>query len=126
LDAGDIRPAAATYWEVSLQDNSIRARKVLRLHQLPNFLGLQRSQINELVKVGLLHPFKPYPSARAQVVLEDEIIELQKTGMAAAKATAVAAEPASLTKANKHEPTPEPRRMRKPARATAVEPTLTA
>jgi hypothetical protein len=110
-----------------LQDNSIRARKVLRLHRLPNFLGLQRSQINELVKAGLLHPFKPYPSARAQVVLEDEIIGLQKTGMeVAAKATTVAAEPASLAKANKHEPTPEPRRKRKPARATAVEPTLTA
>ena len=108
-----------------MQDNSIRAHKVLRLHRLPNFLGLQRSQINELVKAGLLHPFKPYPSARAQVVLEDEIIGLQKTGMeVAAKATTVAAEPASL--ANKHEPTPEPRRKRKPARATAVEPTLTA
>jgi hypothetical protein len=100
-----------------LQDNSIRARKVLRLHQLPNFLGLQRSQINELVKVGLLHPFKPYPSARAQVVLEDEIVELQKTGMeAAAKPTPVEA----VTPAP-----PVPVRRKRGRKAAAGEHTLT-
>ena len=65
------------------------ARRVLRLHQLPNFLGLQRSQLNELIKAGLLHPFRPYPGARAAVVFEDEVVELQTAGVEAAKVEAL-------------------------------------
>ena len=33
-----------------------RARKVIRLHRLPDFLGIQRSQISKLIDQGKLPP----------------------------------------------------------------------
>jgi len=35
----------------------IRAKRVIRLHELPAFLGVKRSQISEAIRAGLLHPF---------------------------------------------------------------------
>src|SRR5258708_5683866 len=51
-----------------------RPERTIRLHELPVFLGVRRSQVNELIKKGLLHPRPAYPGARAQVVTETEVI----------------------------------------------------
>jgi predicted DNA-binding transcriptional regulator AlpA len=69
-----------------------RAERVIRLHELPAFLGVRRSQINEAIKKGLLHPRPAYPGARAQVVGESEVVALQQQAAAEAAAKAVAAE----------------------------------
>jgi hypothetical protein len=56
-----------------------RARRVIRLSKLPQFLGVQRSTIDELVKAEKLHPFCPTgEGGRAQCVFEDEVITLQE------------------------------------------------
>ena len=94
--------------------DGIRARPVIRLHRVQDFLGLKHSQIGELVEMGLLHPFKPYPGARAQVVFEDEVAALQASGVEAARAAAEA------TKASPTEPDPQAQeRGRKGAQARA-------
>jgi hypothetical protein len=62
-----------------------RAQRVIRLHKLPDFLGIQRSQIDALVKAGKLHPFS-ITGSRAKCVSEDEVIELQEKALAEAKA----------------------------------------
>jgi predicted DNA-binding transcriptional regulator AlpA len=59
-----------------------RARRVIRLHQLPAYLGVQRSQIDAAIKKGLLHPFSPV-GGRAMVVFEDEVADLQEAQAAA-------------------------------------------
>jgi hypothetical protein len=69
-----------------------RAERVLRLCELPAFLGVQRSQINEAIKKGLLHPRPAYPGARAQVVTETEVISLQQAAKAEAAAKVAAGE----------------------------------
>lgn len=66
----------------------VRAQRVLRLHQLPDYLGLRRSQISELVKAGLLHPFAITPNGRPKVVLEDEVAALQASAIETARAAA--------------------------------------
>jgi predicted DNA-binding transcriptional regulator AlpA len=62
-----------------------RARRVIRLSQLPGFLGVQRSAIDDLVKRGLLHPFNLTDGGRSKVVFEDEIAALQEKAAAKAK-----------------------------------------
>jgi hypothetical protein len=62
-----------------------RARRVIRLHRLPAFLGVERSQIDALVKEGRLHPFS-ITGRRSKVVFEDEVAALQAKAMATAKA----------------------------------------
>jgi predicted DNA-binding transcriptional regulator AlpA len=69
-----------------------RAERVIRLHELPAFLGVQRSQVNEAIKKGLLHPRPAYPGARAQVVTETEVIALQQAAAAEAEAKVAADE----------------------------------
>jgi predicted DNA-binding transcriptional regulator AlpA len=70
-----------------------RAERVIRLHELPAFLGVRRSQVNEAIKKGLLHPRPAYPGARAVVVDESEVVALQQKAKAeAAAATAPARE----------------------------------
>jgi len=65
-----------------------RARKVIRLHQLPAYLGVQRSQIQKLIEQGKLHPFSLGPGKRSRVVTEDEVGRLQAEAEAEALATA--------------------------------------
>jgi predicted DNA-binding transcriptional regulator AlpA len=67
-----------------------RAERVIRLHELPDFLGVRRSQVNEAIKKGLLHPRPAYPGARAMVVTETEVIALQQQAAAEAEAAATA------------------------------------
>jgi hypothetical protein len=62
-----------------------RARKVIRLARLPEFLGVKRSAIQDMIKRRLLNPFSPTGS-RAQVVFEDEVAQLQENARAEAKA----------------------------------------
>jgi hypothetical protein len=81
----------------------VKAERVIRLCELPSFLGVKRSQIAEAIKAGWLHPFTPIPGGRSKCVTEAEVIALQQRAMIeAAKATTTAtAEPASLAKAHK-------------------------
>jgi predicted DNA-binding transcriptional regulator AlpA len=67
-----------------------RAERVIRLHELPAYLGVRRSQVNEAIKKGLLHPRPAYPGARAVVVSESEVIALQQSAAAEAEAKATA------------------------------------
>lgn len=66
----------------------VRAERVIRLHELPAFLGVRRSQVNEAIKRGLLHPRPAYPGARAVVVSETEVVVLQQQAAAEAAAKA--------------------------------------
>ena len=62
-----------------------RARRVIRRNKLPQFLGVGRSTIDEMVEKGLLRLFCPTgEDGRAQVAFEDEIAELQEKMMATA------------------------------------------
>jgi len=62
-----------------------RARRVIRRSKLPQYLGVQRSTIDEMIEKDLLHPFCPTgEDGRAQVVFEDEIAELQEKMLAMA------------------------------------------
>ena len=68
----------------------IRAKRVIRLHELPAFLGVKRSQISEAIRAGLLHPFTVIPGGRSKCVTEDEVAALQQQAMTAVtKAEAV-------------------------------------
>jgi hypothetical protein len=62
-----------------------RARKVIRLARLPEYLGVQRSAIRELIRQGKLHPFSTTGS-RAQCVTEEEVAQLQAQALAEAEA----------------------------------------
>jgi hypothetical protein len=66
-----------------------RARRVIRLAELPQYLGVQRSAIQHMVDAGLLHPFS-ITGRRAKVVTEDEVAELQERAKAKAEAEAEA------------------------------------
>jgi hypothetical protein len=66
-----------------------RAERVIRLHELPAFLGVKRSQINEAIRAGLLHPISVIPGGRSKCVTESEVVALQQRAIAeAAAATA--------------------------------------
>jgi hypothetical protein len=54
-----------------------RASRVIRLHKLGEYTGNQQTQNDELVRLGLLHPFSLSPGGRSKVVDEEEIIALQ-------------------------------------------------
>ena len=79
---------------VAMAAVGVRAERVIPLFELPDFLGVRRSQIAEAVKHGQLHPFTPL-GGRRKVVLESEVAALQARAMAeaaaAAEATRVAA-----------------------------------
>jgi hypothetical protein len=63
-----------------------RARRVIRRNKLPQFLGVQRSTIDEMIAKGWLHPFCPTgEDGRAQVVFEDEVADLQDKMVAAGR-----------------------------------------
>ena len=79
------------------------AMRVIRLHELPAFLGVRRSQISEAIRAGLLHPFTVIPGGRSKVVAEAEVIALQQRAMAEAAAAAEAAKAAAA----KHAPIEE-------------------
>ena len=103
------------------------AMRVIRLHELPTFLGVRRSQISEAIRAGLLHPFTVIPGGRSKVVTEAEVIALQQRAMAEAAAAAEAAKAAATKSVPIEEaptkPAPTSKHKRKP---TAAEPTLTA
>ena len=63
---------------------STRAKRVIRLHELPAFLGVKRSQISEAIRTGLLHPFTVIPGGRSKCVTEDEVAALQQQAIAEA------------------------------------------
>jgi hypothetical protein len=75
-----------------------RARRVIRLHQLPDYLGNKTTQNEELVRLGLLHPFALSPGGRSKVVTEDEVVELQEHAQVAGSLEALIAN-AKRTKA---------------------------
>jgi predicted DNA-binding transcriptional regulator AlpA len=63
-----------------------RARRVIRRNKLPQYLGVERSTIDEMIAKGWLHPFCPTgEDGRAQVVFEDEVAELQDKMVRAAR-----------------------------------------
>jgi hypothetical protein len=62
----------------SPQPKPRRAARVIRLNQLPHYLGNKQTNNDELVRLGLLHPFSLSPGGRSKVVTEDEVIELQE------------------------------------------------
>jgi hypothetical protein len=59
------------------QEKVRRASRVIRLHMLEKFTGNRQTQNDELVRLGLLHPYSLSPGGRSKVVDEDEVIELQ-------------------------------------------------
>jgi predicted DNA-binding transcriptional regulator AlpA len=63
-----------------------RARRVIRLCELPNYLGVQRSVIDDLVKRKIINPFNLTSGGRSKVVFEDEIADIQEKAFEAAKA----------------------------------------
>jgi hypothetical protein len=96
-DASTFAPAYATFDCVRAIDPfiatmaiSASAQRVIRVCELPLYLGLKKSQIAEAIKAGWLHPFTPLPGARAKVVTEAEVIALQQRGMIEAAAAATA------------------------------------
>lgn len=68
-----------------------RAQRVIRLNQLPQYLGNRQTMNDELVRLGLLHPFSLSPGGRSKVVTEDEVIGLQKAAMEAGNLDALVA-----------------------------------
>jgi len=77
------------------------AMRVIRLHELPTFLGVRRSQISEAIRAGLLHPFTVIPGGRSKVMAE--------AAAAAEAAKATATKPAAVETA----PATPPIRKRK-------------
>jgi predicted DNA-binding transcriptional regulator AlpA len=61
-----------------------RPQRVIRLCDLPKYVGVRRSAIDEAVKEGLIHPYSPF-GGRAKVVDEDEVLALQEKAKARAK-----------------------------------------
>jgi hypothetical protein len=68
----------------------VSAQRVIRVFKLPEYLGVRKSQIAEMIKAGLLHPFPPFPGARSMVVTEAEVAALQEQGKAEAAEKAAA------------------------------------
>jgi hypothetical protein len=60
-------------------------RPVIRVRDLPGFLGVQRTQIDLLVKSGVLKPFSMSPGGRASVVFAEDVAQLQAERAAAAR-----------------------------------------
>jgi hypothetical protein len=53
---------------------------------LPEFVGVSRTMIQDMIDRGLLHPFNLTGRGRSKVVLESEVAELQQKSFAKAKA----------------------------------------
>jgi hypothetical protein len=51
-----------------------KAKTVIPWHTLPKYLGLRRSQLQELADQDLLHPFLMNPFGRKKVVYEEEVV----------------------------------------------------
>jgi hypothetical protein len=64
-----------------------RAQRVIRLRDLPEFVGVSRTMIQDMIDRGLLHPFNLTGRGRSKCVLESEVAELQQKGFAAATAS---------------------------------------
>jgi hypothetical protein len=60
-----------------------RPVRVIRLHKLPEYLGVERTAIKQMIDDNKLHPFTMTPNGRAKVVTEDEVAKLQQQRMAA-------------------------------------------
>jgi hypothetical protein len=60
-----------------------RAKRVIRLNRLPEFLGNKQTINDELIRLGLLHPYSMSTGGRSKVVDEDEVIDLQEAARAA-------------------------------------------
>jgi hypothetical protein len=65
-----------------------RPQKVIRLHALPQYLGVTRTAIDLMVRRGQLHPFS-CTGMRSKVVTEDEVLALQERAKARSKAEPV-------------------------------------
>jgi len=100
VDAGDAVAAATMDHTILIATTvmavGIRAERVIRLHELPAFLGVKRSQINEAIRAGLLHPFTVIPGGRSKCVTEAEVVALQQRAIAEAAAQAAAPKPAPV------------------------------
>ena len=118
----DIPPGNGKILGESIVQNTVlpTAMRVIRLHELPTFLGVRKSQISEAIRAGLLHPFTVIPGGRSKVVTEAEVISLQQRAIAEAAAAAEAAnaEAAKPVPIEVKPATPAPvGRKRKPATA---------
>ena len=71
-----------------MTDTVSRAKRVVRLSALSQYLGVGRTAIQNMIDAGLLHPFCPTgKGGRAKVVFEDEVAELQEMAKSRAKAS---------------------------------------
>jgi hypothetical protein len=61
-----------------------RPQRVIRVHKLPDYLGVKRTAVDQMIKAGKLHPFSP-TGERALVVTEEEVAEVQAKAMARAE-----------------------------------------
>ena len=102
------------------------AMRVIRLHELPTFLGVRRSQISEAIRAGLLHPFTVIPGGRSKVVTEAEVIALQQRAMAEAAAAAEAAKTTAAKPAPIEEAPAKPAPVRRKRKRATAEHALTA
>jgi len=73
------------------QSKPRRAQRVIRLNRLPEYLGNKQTMNDELVRLGLLHPFSLSPGGRSKCVTEDEVIALQEAAMKAGSLDALVA-----------------------------------
>jgi excisionase family DNA binding protein len=62
----------------------LRAQPVVRLRDLPRYLGIGRTTVRRMIDEGKLTPFN-LSGRRAMVVLESQVAELQATALASAK-----------------------------------------
>jgi hypothetical protein len=106
------------YFTIAMAVAAAQARPVIRVSELYKFTGLRRSQVEELIKRGILKPFVPAPGARVRVVFADDVAHLQT--MQAEAAEAAEAEAAAKAAAAEKPAEPPPSRKRK-ARAAANE-----
>jgi hypothetical protein len=75
----------------SPQPKPRRARRVIRLNRLPDYLGNKQTMNDTLVQLGLLHPFSMSPGGRSKVVTEDEVADLQEAAIEAGSLEALVA-----------------------------------
>jgi hypothetical protein len=69
-----------------------RARRVIRKNKLPDYLGNQPTQIEELVRLGLLKLISLSPGGRSKCAFEDNVIELQEAAEQAGSLEALVAQ----------------------------------
>jgi hypothetical protein len=75
----------------SPQPKPRRARKVVRLNRLRDYTGNGPTMDDELVRLGLLHPYSMSPGGRSKVIDEDEIVALQQAAKEAGSLEALVA-----------------------------------